>query len=203
MGAKTVKQLTAENKALKSSLEGQSELTKSLTDAMVEMQKEIKAINNPVIITKTHNVMEQQIGQDGPPLEFVGDESRIEMPRPMATDGPEFKTKMDRAAFMNEIVDVHIHDTSEKNADGKIGVAVNGEACSMFRGQNYSIKRYFVEALVRAKPISYGNVEYTTNTGERAVKYPQSTGLRYPFDVVRDHNPCGRAWLNALLAEAA
>ena len=203
MGAKTVKQLTAENKALKSSLEGQSELTKSLTDAMVEMQKEIKAINHPVSITKTHNVMEQQIGQDGAPLEFVDDSNRIEMPTNMAVDGPAFKHKADALAFMNEMVDVHIHDTSEKNADGKIGVAVNGESCSMFRGQNYTIKRYFVEALVRAKPISYGNVEYTTETGERAVKYPQSTGLRYAFDVVKDRNPCGRAWLNMLLAEAA
>lgn len=159
----------------------------------------------PVVIHKGHEAAAEDLGHAEPAhmTEDAGtsDEAFLVSPRPESFSDPAHKEKLANLAFMNELVTVHIHDTSEKNADPVFEIQVNGEKEFFIRGQKKTIKRYFAEGLARAKPVSYRNEEYTTSEGVRAVRWPSNRGLRYPFDVVEDRNPRGRSWLNSVLAQ--
>lgn len=116
-------------------------------------------------------------------------------------DDPIMQDKLNRLAFDKEIVEIHIAETNEEQADPRIEVGVNGQQFVMLRGNNYKVPRYVVEGLCRAKPFAYANQEYTTDEGVRKVRYRQSMGVRYPFSVINDPNPLGGPWLAKLLSE--
>jgi hypothetical protein len=183
----------------------------STNDAIADLNEKIdssmdailKAVNNPVEIRKTFEPMEQNLGEDYVrEASEVDGEAVIETPSNVNPNSAEFQHKTASLAFMEEPVQVHIHDTSEKNADPVFDISVNGKKKTFVRGQEYTVKRKFVEGLARAKPVSFGNEEYTKPSGERAVRWPSHRGLRYGFSVVRDDNPRGKAWLKDILAQS-
>ena len=104
-------------------------------------------------------------------------------------------------AFLEEPVDVMIHDSTEANAEPFPCVAVNGVNQFFPRGQAITVKRKFLAALARAKTTSV-STKVVNNDGEVYNRLNKHTALRYPFSVVRDSNPKGSAWLKAVLAEA-
>lgn len=154
--------------------------------------------------------LEEQIGQDGV-SEFKEDlsgsmligaeEPELVKPRPDSMESLAMKDKLANLEFMEDMVTIHIHDTAEKNADQIFEVAVNGSKRQVFvRGQQYTVKRYIVEGLARAKPVHYDNEEYEEN-GIKGTRYPSRTGLRYGFSVIHDPHPRGVDWLRAVLKE--
>jgi hypothetical protein len=110
-------------------------------------------------------------------------------------------------AFMEEPVTIMVHESTDPNAEAMVFVAVNGEGPGpaktpwIPRGQPVTIKRKFVEALCRAKGESVKSIEVTNNTGERSIRYPKHSALRYPFSIVEDQNPRGSEWLRKTLAQ--
>jgi len=127
----------------------------------------------------------------------------IEHPTIEVPDGPVSKGKLEMLAFMNELVVVQVHEDNSNYPEPLVQTWNDGRLQIFIRGQEVTCRRCFVEVLARAKPVQYANVEYVDAEGNRAVKWPKRTGLKYPFTIVRDDNPNGRAWLKKILAEGA
>jgi hypothetical protein len=104
-------------------------------------------------------------------------------------------------AFMEERVGVVVGETTDANAEPMPAVYVNGVAQYCPRGVEVSCRRKFVEGLVRAKPVSVRTSVEERNSENPANRIVRTALLKYPFQVTRDDNPRGAAWLRALLAE--
>lgn len=168
---------------------------------------ERKAIDNPVSLGKTFEPMEQQIGQDdtrvmsstGPASEALS-ESDIEV-----IDRPYNQSKMDELKFMENMLTIYVHETSDPT-DEPYPYVCNGDVKNtiyLARGVNQQVKRKYVEVLARGKKTSRGNEQFTQRDGTDAFRYPAHTTLRTPFSVI--HDPAGekgRIWLQNLLAQA-
>lgn len=112
------------------------------------------------------------------------------------------KQKLEMLAFMREPVTVHIHESSDQQADPHFMIAVNGRKQIFSRGREYTVPRYIVEGLARAKPVGFRNEEYFKPDGERSVRWPSTRGLRYPFSAVKDPSgDKGAAWLKIVLKQ--
>jgi hypothetical protein len=109
---------------------------------------------------------------------------------------------MDELKFMEELIQVEVHPANEQYPEPCISVWNDGRHQLFIRGHKQIVKRKFVEVLARSKPITYQNVEYVDEQGNRRVKYPMRTNLRFPFVVLRDANPRGAEWLKKVLAQA-
>lgn len=103
-------------------------------------------------------------------------------------------------AFMNEIVTVRVHPIGADGEIPVISVCVNGQNQNIIRGIDQPIKRKYLEVLARTR---------TTNFEQRIkrdepdnINMDPNTSLTYPFAVVTDRNPNGRAWLKTILEES-
>lgn len=131
-----------------------------------------------------------------PTLEMI--QPDIEVP-----DGPLSRSHIEELAFNEEFVDVMVHESDSPDAEPIVEVFNNGTRQMFPRNMVVTCRRKYLEGLIRSKPVSYANVEFVREDGVRAVKYPKRSSLRYPFQVVRDDNPRGVAWLKKLMAQAA
>lgn len=130
-----------------------------------------------------------EISDDAPVVETVA-ESR------------DFSQLAADEAFMNEMVTVMIHSTTDENQAPHVIVNCNGTNQPIIRGVPTSVKRKYVEILARMKETKYTQV--TPNPASPDVSEMRARhGLAYPFDLVEDKNPRGRAWLQNVLAEPA
>lgn len=105
-------------------------------------------------------------------------------------------------AFMNELVTVVVHSTTDENQAPHVIVNCNGTNQPIIRGVPTQIRRKYVEILARMKETKYSQVTpnpATPDVSELRARH----GLAYPFEVTEDKNPRGRAWLNNVLAEPA
>lgn len=104
-------------------------------------------------------------------------------------------------AFMEEKVVVSVLETVDPNAEPMPAVYVNGVPQFFPRGVAVTCKRKFIEGLVRAKPEAIA-VNVTERNSENPVnRINRSSAEKYPFQILRDDNPRGAAWLHALRTE--
>lgn len=106
----------------------------------------------------------------------------------------------DDLAFMEEMVDVRVEESTDPNAEPVVAVFNNGQSQYFVRGKTQRVKRKFVEVLARAKQTTVNTVE---DRNEGAVRLKRHTSIRYPFSMTRDDNPKGYAWLRNILSEPA
>jgi len=101
--------------------------------------------------------------------------------------------------FMNEMVEIMIHESSDANAASHVTLGVNGMNMVVFRGVPTPVKRKYVEVLARMVETKYNQVWDKREIERYEMK--ARTGLIYPFDVLSDANPKGAPWLRAIIAE--
>lgn len=105
-------------------------------------------------------------------------------------------------AFMNEMVTVLVHSTTDENQAPHLIVNCNGINMPIMRGVPTIMKRKYLEILARMKETKYTQV--TPNPAAPDVSELRARhGLAYPFEVQHDANPRGREWLAHILAEPA
>lgn len=102
-------------------------------------------------------------------------------------------------AFMNEPVMVTVLSGGRDNEAPFVQVSVNGVIQMFRRNRPIVVKRKFVERLARAKETGYDQ-ELDDRLGERMNVVQPINSLRYPFQVNRDDNRLGQAWLRSILA---
>ena len=114
----------------------------------------------------------------------------------------DFRQLAAEESFMNEIVTVLIHATTDENQAPQVIVNCNGMNQPIVRGYPTEVKRKYVEILARMKETKYSQSTPNPSEPDRIMMNARH-GLAYPFDLVEDKNPRGRAWLNNVLAEPA
>lgn len=170
--------------------------------------KRIKSVA-PVVLRPMVESQEQKVGQDGV-REFNKDNElpHVEVASPSEISGARRKKGglrdkkwLDDMAFANEYITVMVHESTDRMAHPFPEVSVNGRTQRFVRGHEQKVRRYFVEKLARLKLTTYGNVKTKDVDGEDVYRYPQHTGLVYPFVIV---NPTAKdaAWLKGILAES-
>lgn len=102
-------------------------------------------------------------------------------------------------SFMEEEMEVMVHESTDVNAEPIVHVAVNGINQFFLRGEPVTCKRKYVNVLATSKETSVST--QTINTDRDVInRINKHTALRYPFSVIRDPNPLGAAWLKSVLA---
>lgn len=112
------------------------------------------------------------------------------------------KEKLDNLAFMEDVLTVVVHDSTNENDEPIPRVWNGGRSQAFIRGKEQEVKRKFVEVLARLKYTKYTQRLVKDATGADTYVQIPHTALRYPFAVIRDPSPKGKEWLkNALAAE--
>lgn len=145
---------------------------------------------------------ESQVGQSGTVNVPAEGEARIEKPEVEVVDGPGAMKYAEEMAFMEEKMEIVVHESTDPNAADPVQVNVNGRNQFFFRGRPIVVKRKFVERLARAKRTSY-NQNLNHSDPNKFNQLHSRTALQYPFSVVSDPNPKGADWLKKVLAEPA
>jgi hypothetical protein len=159
-----------------------------------------QAKHNPAIIRKTLEAAEQELGGNGVANMAPSGAPEITHDNVIVADRMPSTDKAELLQFMAEKCRVQILNVSDEQADPNFTIAVNGEKFHFFRDQEYTIPRYVVEGLARAKPVGYKNEEFTMQDGTKSVRWPKRAGLRYPFAVIGDTER-GKTWLQGVLRQ--
>lgn len=131
-------------------------------------------------------------------VEIIDDAPVVET----VSESKDFRSLAASEAFMNELVTVMVHSTTDENQAPHIIVNCNGTNQPIIRGVPTQIRRKYLEILARMKETKYTQV--TPNPAAPDVSELRARhGLAYPFEVIEDNNPKGRAWLSNVLAEPA
>lgn len=148
------------------------------------------------------------IGGDGDVVTMAEDKNRkpyLKERMIEAEDGAQIIDKEWAAnmRFNEEKVIVIVHEEADAKYPEPCISVWNGGRHQLFpRGVEITCARKFLEVLARSKPVRYGNVEFVNEEGVRDVKWPKRVSHRYPFTVVEDRNPLGRAWLKKIFSES-
>lgn len=102
--------------------------------------------------------------------------------------------------FMNDILTIIVHESVEDGSLEIITPSVNGVNQPIIRGIESNVKRKYVETLARSRMTKY--VQKTPDPSRPDnIQMVERTSLTYPFSVLHDPHPNGRAWLKAILAQ--
>ncbi len=104
--------------------------------------------------------------------------------------------------FMNEMVEVMVHSSTDENQAPHVILNCNGTNQPILRGVPTRVRRKYVEILARMKETKYSQVTRNPAAPDQ-IDMIARHGLAYPFEMLADENPRGRAWLQNVLAEPA
>ena len=104
--------------------------------------------------------------------------------------------------FMNELVEVMVHSSTDENQAPHVILNCNGTNQPILRGVPTRVRRKYVEILAHMKETKYSQVTRNPAAPDQ-IDMVARHGLAYPFELMEDANPRGRAWLNSVLAEPA
>jgi hypothetical protein len=130
------------------------------------------------------------------PVEIIDNSENVEA----VVGNTDLKKMLKDEKFMEETVMVMIHPTTSENEPPYAHLNVNGMNQIVPRGQNVPVKRKFVEVLARMKETRYNQTTPNPSEPDKTMMVARH-GLAYPFVIVEDKNPKGRAWLEHILAE--
>jgi len=156
------------------------------------------AINNPVVLSKGIDTQDQVIGQSKD-REFVGQKLNDNVLDIVSEHKLMDSEKMEMLKFMNEPVTIRIATSTDQNAEQVFEITINGKPELFRRGEVKTVRRCYVDRMCMLKQTAF-DCQLVEKDGERQYIYPQTTGLRYDFSLVRDDNPLGPSWLKHTLA---
>lgn len=161
-----------------------------------------KAKDTPVLATNIVDGPEHVVQEAPRILKSTGDAKDALERRgvQICDERPVDEEKLAMLAFMEEPVTVHIHTTSDKEAEQIFEIFNNGQREVFRRGEDKTVRRKFVNELATRKITSWSWVPFTSPEGIKSMKYVPTTSLRYPFSVTQDPHPRGADWLKATLA---
>jgi len=106
----------------------------------------------------------------------------------------------DALAFMEEEIEIMVHESTDPNAENPVLVGNGGIFKAFWRGVPTRAKRKFVDCLC-VKTNFVTTPEIVNGGGERAYSIRQRAALKFPFSIIEDRNPKGREWIGQRLAE--
>jgi hypothetical protein len=106
-------------------------------------------------------------------------------------------------AFFNERVTIIIHPSAAENDPDHVVLSVNGVNQPVFRNVPTIVKRKYVEVLAHMVETKYHQPARESMNPEAGNQLIGRSALAYPFEVIEDKNPKGRAWLERLRLQKA
>lgn len=156
------------------------------------------------IPTKKQDTTEMEVGQHthiDMPGEGIIDRSAMREEGIEVVTGVKLDDYAASLAFMEELIEVEVHESTDPNAMPIIDVYCQGVPQRFVRGMRQTVKRKFVQILCDARQQSLRTT--TKVDGEGVVnRIDKHSALRYPFSVTHDANRAGRDWLRAALQAA-
>jgi hypothetical protein len=114
--------------------------------------------------------------------------------------GPDFKTAAEKEAFMQEKLVIVVATTTDKSRPKVIVPQVNGINQPILRGVKQTVKRKYVEAMLRNRVTRYEQVTPNPMLPEKKIMQ-EASEVAEPFQIIYDPNPKGPAWAEAIMAE--
>lgn len=111
------------------------------------------------------------------------------------------KQILEEEVFMNEIVEVYCYPSTNENEPPHFTLSVNGTNQPVFRGSVTPMKRKYLEVLARMKQTAFTQPARDIMNPEAGNQLIGRTALVYPFELRKDPNPRGPAWLAAIVSE--
>lgn len=115
----------------------------------------------------------------------------------------EFKDIAEIESFMNDLLVIEVHTTTDKNAPLIAEIGVNGDKVVIPRGRKVRIPRKFVERLAQAQSASFKTTPNPNPGADEGMITTRHNGQEYPFTVHHDPSPKGRAWLSRMVREGS
>lgn len=110
----------------------------------------------------------------------------------------EFKDAIEAEAFMQDQIVIRIHPTGDVNAPPVVPVGCNGEVVWLPRGRPVRIPRKFIESLTRFET-GYSTQRAMDPNADEGMVQRTRANQPYPFTVILDNHPKGRAWLERVM----
>lgn len=121
--------------------------------------------------------------------------------------GREFKAdgegKIAYEKFMAEPIIIKIHATANQNEAPVAEVGLNGVKINIPREKPVRLPRAYVEVLARSQFRRYRQVNNPDPTAAEGTSHIRTVGQDYPFEIIEDKHPKGRAWLQRIMRESA
>lgn len=114
-------------------------------------------------------------------------------------DGPSLGEYAAELAFMEEPVEIILHESTDQNAEPIVDLYCNGTPQRIVRGEPQTVKRKYVQILADARQTALTTVT-RLDGGNVVNRISKHSALRYPFSIQADRNPNGRAWIKKVLA---
>lgn len=127
---------------------------------------------------------------------------RTGVPQVQIVGEREFETTAETEAFMEELVVIQVHKSTDKNAVPQVPVGINGDKIWIPRGVPVRLPRKFVEVLARSQEATFSTDDNPDPNADEGKMIRRTNGQVYPFSVIQDRNPRGRAWLERVTREA-
>lgn len=112
----------------------------------------------------------------------------------------DFVDQAELEKFMNEMLEIYVHPSPNKEDNPVIVPNVNGVNQPIPRGKVCRIKRKYVEALARNRHTRYEQKVPDATKPHQYIMSPDVV-VKDPFTVRSDPNPKGPEWLQAILNE--
>lgn len=118
----------------------------------------------------------------------------------------EFKNdqegKLAYEKFMAEPIVIRIHRTADKNEPPIAELGLNGVKAFVPRDKPVRLPRAYVEILARSQVRNYSQERNPDPNADEGMFTKRHGGASYPFQVIKDDNPRGRAWLARITHES-
>jgi hypothetical protein len=107
---------------------------------------------------------------------------------------------LNELAFMEEMLEVVVHGTTDKNAENPVRVGVNGVEVLFFRDKRTRCRRKFVNGLI-VKQDEITTPKTRNGAGEDTYGIIKQANAKFPFAISHDPSPYGPQWLAQRMAE--
>lgn len=140
---------------------------------------------------------ERAMSSTGPALEA------IEPARVHVVDGPVSKSKLEAEKFAQDMLTIIVAESSDPKDEPVPFVIVNGQRQNFIRGQEQSVKRLYVEKLLRMKKTTYTQRKDKDSAGNDCYINIPHTVLETQFAITYDPAGAkGRDWYEKVRREA-
>lgn len=113
----------------------------------------------------------------------------------------EFNETKDMEMFMQELLVIQIHTSTDRNAIPSVPLALNGDKVWVPRGVKVRIPRRLVGVLAQSQAKTFRTTPNPDPSADDGMIQRQSTGSSFPFSVLHDPNPRGPGWLRRVMRE--
>lgn len=113
----------------------------------------------------------------------------------------EFKDRIEFEKFMQDVLVIKVHSTGDPNEPPSAFVGSNGRKGWIPRDVPIKIRREFVGSLAQGQLTIWRTEKVADPEAPEGTRARKKTAAAYPFDVLVDPHPRGRAWLERMMRQ--